>query len=372
MVELRMEDVTKIYDDGFTAVEDMNLTIDHGDFFTFVGPSGCGKTTTLRMIAGLETVTEGDIYFDGEPVTDLSPQQRDTAMVFQDIIMYPHMSVFDNIGYGLKVQGETETYEQKIREAAEMLDISEQLDKKPNDLSGGQQQRVALGRAIVRDPSLILFDEPMSDLDAKLKSQLRVRIQQLHRELGTTMIYVTHDQEEAMTMSDEIGVMNEGTLAQVDPPETIFNSPTKRFISTFIGQPSMNILDATVEEGGSVTVAGNVDLPLQVDPASRDAVVAPDREIQIGFRPQHARFIENPDNALISATLDVWEPIGTGYICHLTFGDETDVKMVVEDIPVENPGQTVHIGELERWYLFDRDTGKTLYNSGDEKIAAKA
>jgi len=371
MVKLRMEDVTKIYDDGFMAVENMDLTIEHGEFFTFVGPSGCGKTTTLRMIAGLETVTEGDIYYDNEPVTDLPPQQRDIAMVFQDVILYPHMTVYDNIGYGLKVRGETENYDQKIRETAEMLDISEQLDKKPNDLSGGQQQRVALGRAIVRDPSLILFDEPMSDLDAKLKSQLRVRVQQLHRELDTTMIYVTHDQEEAMTMSDKIGVMNEGILEQVGEPEEIFNSPANRFISTFIGQPSMNILDAAVDEESKVTVAGNVDHPLHIDPASREAVITDGREVQFGFRPQHADFIEDPSEALISATLDVWEPIGTGYICHLTFEEDTDVKMVVEDIPVETADQTVHIGNLDQWYLFDKGSGDTIYHSGDEIVAAE-
>ena len=368
MVELTIDGVTKLYDNQFMAVEDMNLTIEHGQFFTFVGPSGCGKTTTLRMIAGLESVTEGSILYDGVDVTDLPPQQRDIAMVFQDVILYPHMTVYDNIGYGLKVRDEMEEYDSKIREAAELLDISEQLKKKPSELSGGQQQRVALGRAIVRDPNLILFDEPMSDLDAKLKSELRVRVQQLHQRLDTTMIYVTHDQEEAMTMSDQIGVMNDGVLAQVGTPEEIFNEPINRFISTFIGQPSMNILEGEVTQEGSIIVAGNTAHPMAI--ADEEVVnEVGGQSIHFGFRPQHADFVANPDDALVSASLDVWEPIGTGYICHLTAADGTEIKMVVENIPVDEAGETVHIGNLSRWYLFDTESGDTIYQTEQTQVA---
>lgn len=370
MVDLTLDGVTKYYDGDFLAVNDMDLTINHGDFFTFVGPSGCGKTTTLRMIGGLETVTEGDIYFDDEPVTNLAPQQRDIAMVFQDVVLYPHMTVYDNIGYGLKVRDEMEDYDSKIREAAEMLDISEQLEKKPSGLSGGQQQRVALGRAIVRDPSLILFDEPMSDLDAKLKSELRLRVQQLHRQLDTTMIYVTHDQEEAMTMSDRIGVMNGGVLEQVGTPEEIFNSPKNSFISTFMGQPSMNIIDATVSEDGLITVGDNVEGRLQVDKASLDAVRAAG-DLEFGFRPRHASFVSAPHEALIPATIDVWEPIGTSYICHLTYGEDKQVEVVAKNVPVDSSGQTVHIGDITKWYLFDKETGETIYQSDGEQVTTE-
>lgn len=365
MVEVRLENVRKVFNTRSgqeTAVEGMDLTIEDGEFFTFVGPSGCGKTTTLRMIAGLETPTSGEIYFDGERVTDLSPQDRDVAMVFQNIVLYPHLTNYENIGYGLKVRGETDNYDEKIREAAEMLGISETLDKKPSQLSGGQQQRVALGRAIVRDPNVILFDEPMSDLDAQLKAELRVEIQRLHQEIGTTFVYVTHDQEEALTMSDRIGIMSDGELAQVGRPDVIFDQPANEFVSQFIGQPGMNVIDAYLDRDEQLVIhETTIDADFN---GVADNLVGLEGEskkpVRIGFRPQNAELTTDLKESFLIATVDVWETAGNYYLVYMT--DEQDNLIVVtsRDTSQIESGVEIGICHVEDLYLFHPKTGDSV------------
>ena len=252
MAEVVLKDVTKVFDREVVAVDHLNLKVEHGEFVVLVGPSGCGKSTTLRMIAGLEEVTEGEIYIDGRLVNDLPPKDRDVAMVFQNYALYPHMTVYQNMAFGLKMRKYPKSeIEQRVKEAAEILGITHLLDRKPKALSGGERQRVAVGRAIVRRPKVFLFDEPLSNLDAKLRVQMRTEISKLHSQLGATMIYVTHDQMEAMTMGDRIVVLKDGVVQQVDTPLNLYNRPANRFVAGFIGSPSMNFLEGTLvrEEG---------------------------------------------------------------------------------------------------------------------------
>lgn len=365
MVDVTLEGLTKEFDTPSgteIAVNNVDLEIDHGDFFTFVGPSGCGKTTTLRMIAGLETPTSGKILYDGEDVTGLPPQQRDIAMVFQNVALYPHMTNYDNIGYGLKVRDEMEDYDEKIREVAELLEITSILDKKPGQLSGGQKQRVGLGRSIIRDPNVILLDEPMSDLDAKLKAALRVEIQRVHQSIDTTMIYVTHDQSEAMTMSSEIGVMNDGELAQVGTPEEIFNSPNSEFVAQFIGQPEMNVMDASLSNGQLAFEGGNV---VSIGDNAADeigALVSPgENELRIGFRPRQGVLTDDPDGGLFPLEVDVWEPIGTEYIVHLRDENGDKLQVVTSDITSVESGQKLWMKELVVCHVFDPVSGERVY-----------
>lgn len=362
MVEVRVEDLNRTFSTPSgpeVAVDDIDLSIDYGEFFTLVGPSGCGKTTTLRCIAGLETPTSGQIYFDNADVTDLSPQQRDIAMVFQSVTLFPHMTNYENIGYGLKVRDETEDYDDKIREIAEILEISDTLDKKPGQLSGGQQQRVSLGRALVRDPNLVLFDEPLSDLDAKLKADLRVRIQRLHKEFNTTMIYVTHNQEEAMTMSDRIAVLNDGHIEQVSEPEVLYQSPTNEFVGSFIGQPAMNTIDATVRDG---KIVADEDRPLAHLPLeATDRGLSDGAAIRLGFRPQQVDITDDIERGFYTASLDVWEPVGEGYIVYLIDEHDSELKVVADDIPTSEQGARIGLVDPETVYLFDPETGEKIY-----------
>lgn len=378
MADIKIEGLTKHFEGSngkIVAVDDLNLDIEHGEFCTFVGPSGCGKTTSLRMVAGLENPTSGEIYFDGEPVSDLTPQQRDIAMVFQNVALYPHMSNRDNIGYGLKVRGMTENYDEKIEEAAEMLEISELLDQKPGQLSGGQQQRVALGRAIVRDPNAILLDEPMSDLDAKLKAELRVEVQRLHQELDTTIIYVTHDQEEAMTMSDRISLMNNGELEQADSPENVFNEPTNEFVSTFMGQPPMNVLDATVGADGEVQFKGNstdavIDLGEYRDVLTERNI---DSQVRFGFRPRHVTLNEDLSNSILKTTVDVWEPVGTDYIIYLTTESGETLKVVSNDISDLEHEMEIGIEDLQSLFFYTPDKeGETVLKLNHDEIRVRS
>src|SRR3712207_6670434 len=247
MAEIEFKEITKRYPDGFEAVKSMELEIRDGEFMILVGPSGCGKSTALRMIAGLEDITEGDLIIGGERVNDLAPRDRDIAMVFQNYALYPHMTVRDNMGFALKLskvdKGEID---RKVTDAARILDLEQHLDRKPANLSGGQRQRVAMGRAIVRDPKAFLMDEPLSNLDAKLRVQMRTEVARIQRRLGTTMVYVTHDQTEAMTLGDRVSVMRAGILQQVDSPQVLYDHPANLFVAGFIGSPAMNFLPATV------------------------------------------------------------------------------------------------------------------------------
>ena len=249
MSSLSLKNICKKYPNGFEAVKDFNLEIEDKEFIIFVGPSGCGKSTTLRMVAGLEDISSGELYIDGKLVNDVEPKDRDIAMVFQNYALYPHMTVYDNMAFGLKLRKvPKDEIDKKVREAAEILDLSALLDRKPKALSGGQRQRVAMGRAIVRKPKVFLMDEPLSNLDAKLRVQMRIEIAKLHQNLGTTIIYVTHDQTEAMTLGTRIVVMKAGIVQQVDTPQNLYEKPANLFVAGFMGSPQMNFLDATRSE----------------------------------------------------------------------------------------------------------------------------
>ena len=252
MASLLLKNVTKKYPNGFVAVKEFNLEIKDKEFIIFVGPSGCGKSTTLRMIAGLEDISSGELYIDDKLVNDVEPKDRDIAMVFQNYALYPHMSVYDNMAFGLKLRKTPkDEIDQKVRNAARILDLEHLLDRKPKALSGGQRQRVAMGRAIVRSPKVFLMDEPLSNLDAKLRGQMRVEISKLHQRLETTIIYVTHDQTEAMTLGTRIVVMKDGVIQQVDSPQNLYDKPCNKFVAGFIGAPQMNMIDAAVGKDGS-------------------------------------------------------------------------------------------------------------------------
>jgi multiple sugar transport system ATP-binding protein len=308
MAAIRFEGVSKIYPDGTRAVDVLDLTIGEGEFMVFVGPSGCGKTTALRMVAGLEEISGGDIFIGERRVNDVSPKDRDIAMVFQNYALYPHMTVAENLGFGLKLRGGSSAeIKRRVREAAAALDLDDHLERKPRALSGGQQQRVALGRAIVREPAAFLMDEPLSNLDAALRVQTRAEILKLQKRLATTTIYVTHDQVEAMTMGDRIAVMKKGVLQQIGTPEELYTRPANVFVATFIGSPSMNVVPAQ-----ALGVGGDNQLA--------------------GFRPEHARLgAGEPDSVEFEAMIEVVEYLGDEQLVHLRLGD----KPLVVKLPVE-------------------------------------
>jgi multiple sugar transport system ATP-binding protein len=288
VAEIQFKEITKRYPDGFEAVKNMDLDIGDGEFMILVGPSGCGKSTALRMIAGLEDITEGDLVIGGERVNDLAPRDRDIAMVFQNYALYPHMTVRDNMGFALKLaKADKGEIDRKVGEAAKILDLEPHLDRKPANLSGGQRQRVAMGRAIVRDPKAFLMDEPLSNLDAKLRVQMRTEVARIQRQLGTTMVYVTHDQTEAMTLGDRVAVMRAGVLQQVDSPGNLYEDPHNLFVAGFIGSPSMNFLPARLEGDTVRTPFGDAQLPdtlrsrLQREPGQGA------RDVIVGIRPEH-------------------------------------------------------------------------------------
>ncbi|WP_227356149.1 ABC transporter ATP-binding protein [Haladaptatus salinisoli] len=362
---IHLESVHKEYRSAGTvhvAVDDLSLSIPEGSFTTLVGPSGCGKTTTLRMIAGLETPTEGRIAFGEQDVTDLSPQDRNCAMVFQSIALYPHMTVRQNIGYGLKVQGVShEERDRRIEEAATVLQISEQLEKMPAELSGGQQQRVALGSAFVQDPDILLLDEPMSDLDAQLKAELRVEVQRLHQELDATMVYVTHDQTEAMTMSDHVVLLNNGQLEQFAPPGELFDRPVSKYVSRFIGTPSTNLVPTTVvEHDGSYVLDGDgFEIPAPADHFA-NRIGEP---ITLGIRPQYL----SPDGGKhrFTVIVDVVEQLGTEFVVHGRSTAGNNVDVVSSTLGHVNHGDEIVVGfDEDDLFVFDND-GKTICY-GDE------
>jgi multiple sugar transport system ATP-binding protein len=286
MADIQLKEVWKRYPDGFEAVKDMNLSIGDGEFMILVGPSGCGKSTALRMIAGLEDITEGDLVIGGERMNELGPRERDIAMVFQNYALYPHMTVRDNMGFALKLaKTPKEEINRKVEEAARILDLQQHLDRKPANLSGGQRQRVAMGRAIVRDPKAFLMDEPLSNLDAKLRVQMRTEVARIQSSLGTTTVYVTHDQTEAMTLGDRVAVMRAGIIQQVDSPKVLYDDPTNLFVAGFIGSPSMNFLPARLEGDkiqlpfGEAPIPDHIRSKLQGNGAARDVIA--------GVRPEH-------------------------------------------------------------------------------------
>jgi multiple sugar transport system ATP-binding protein len=331
VADIEFQGVAKVYPDGTRAVDGFDLAIDDGEFMVFVGPSGCGKTTALRMVAGLEEISEGSVRIGDRVVNELEPQERDVAMVFQNYALYPHMSVRDNLGFGLKMRKVARAErDARVVEISRILGLDELLDRKPRQLSGGQRQRVAMGRAIVRDPSVFLMDEPLSNLDARLRVQMRAEISRIQREVGATTIYVTHDQVEAMTMGDRVAVLRRGELQQVDEPQRLFDEPTNLFVASFIGSPEMNLLEGTIEQAGNGLAVrlGRDVLPAPSTVAGLAAYAG--RRIAVGIRPEFARAPEG-DVPRLRGRLVVAEPLGAESLVHA----ELDVPPVLSEQVLE-------------------------------------
>ncbi len=315
MASLSLKNVCKVYPNGFEAVKDFNLEIADQEFIIFVGPSGCGKSTTLRMIAGLEDISSGELKIGDRIVNDVEPKDRDIAMVFQNYALYPHMSVYDNMAFGLKLRKvPKDEIDKMVKDAAKILDLTPLLDRKPKALSGGQRQRVAMGRAIVRNPKVFLMDEPLSNLDAKLRVQMRVEISKLHQRLGTTIIYVTHDQTEAMTLGTRIVVMKDGVIQQVDTPQNLYEKPQNLFVAGFMGSPQMNFLDATVEVNGDVASLKIAGHSIPLPPAKSKKLIDggyDGKVVTFGIRPEDiydsATYIESSPNSVFESTIKVYE-----------------------------------------------------------------
>ena len=355
-------------DKGIVAVNDFNLEIQDKEFIVLVGPSGCGKSTTLRMVAGLEEITEGELYIDDKLVNDLPPKDRDIAMVFQNYALYPHMTVYDNLAFALKLKKMPKAeIDAKVREAAEILDITEYLNRKPKALSGGQRQRVAIGRAIVRNPKVFLMDEPLSNLDAKLRNQMRAEIIKLRQRIDTTFIYVTHDQTEAMTLGDRIVVMKDGFIQQIGTPQELFDHPVNTFVAGFIGMPQMNFFKGElIREGDRYTVQMD-GLTLQLTEETCKALAEKNigsRPILLGIRPEHIRLTESDG---LACTLDVSEMMGSELYLHVDIGQEKAVLRVqMSDLPAGYKANIPHGEALQLQlpakycHLFDRETSTNL------------
>ena len=367
MAQLSLKHVYKIYDNGTKAVNDFNLDIGDNEFVVFVGPSGCGKSTTLRMIAGLEDITAGDFYIDGILANQLEPKDRDIAMVFQNYALYPHMSVYENMAFGLRIRHvPKDEIEKRVNEAARILDITSQLDKKPKAMSGGQRQRVALGRAIVRKPKVFLLDEPLSNLDAKLRSSMRSEITRLHKVLGTTFIYVTHDQVEAMTMGTKIVVMKDGVIQQVDSPMNLYDFPSNEFVAGFIGTPQMNFIPAELSYSGNEV---SISLPNDSIKVSEDDVyklnrinVLKNKEITLGIRPEHIKIVGKSGKNAYPYTITAIEVLGNESNLFVE-SKEGDLKLTVKSQRNDN----LHVGDviflefdITKIHLFDKYSSKTL------------
>ena len=360
MARVELEQLRKVYDDGYEAVHDVSLSIEDGEFVVLVGPSGCGKSTTLRMIAGLESITSGTLRIGDRVVNDMAPKDRDIAMVFQNYALYPHMSVFDNMAFGLKLRKRPAAeIRQRVEAAADTLGLREVLERKPKALSGGQRQRVALGRAIVRDPAVFLFDEPLSNLDAKLRVQTRTEISKLHRDLGATMVYVTHDQVEAMTMGDRIVVLHDGHVQQVAPPLELYDHPANTFVAGFIGSPAMNFIEGTVTGSLFVAASGGLRLDLGAAPAMQGAVT-------LGIRPESLFTVDKtPPGKRASDPLDgvieVQEPMGNEIVVYVRVDPETRVTARIEPQPLAADGGTVQLRvDLDKVHLFDAQSGVAI------------
>ncbi|WP_226013540.1 ABC transporter ATP-binding protein [Halomicrobium salinisoli] len=362
MGTIEIDEVRKEYDSDegtIVAVDGVSLSVDDGEFVTIVGPSGSGKSTLLRMLAGLESITDGTISIDGETINDVPPQDRGVAMVFQEYALYPHMSVRKNMTYGLKLTTDLakEEINRRVEETAEMMGIEDLLEKKPGNLSGGQQQRVATGRAIVRDPEVFLFDEPLSNLDAKLRLHMRTELQRIQEDLGTTSIYVTHDQTEAMTMSDRIVILDEGEIQQVGTPEEVYARPSNRFVADFIGSPSMNFFDVTIE--GNRLVGADFEYAVSDDLLdSVDQDVDPGNLV-LGIRPEHIAIADDDTNT-IEVHLDVLEHEGSDNYLYLV-NEETEWTVRVPGNEMMEAGTNVDLTlPEEHLHLFDQETGRNV------------
>ena len=374
MASLSLRNIYKRYAGGVTAVTDFCLEIADKEFIILVGPSGCGKSTTLRMIAGLEEISEGELYIGDRLVNDVAPKDRDIAMVFQNYALYPHMTVFENMAFGLKLRKTPkDEIKRRVEEAARILDIELLLDRKPKALSGGQRQRVAMGRAIVREPKVFLLDEPLSNLDAKLRAQMRTELTKLHLRLGTTFIYVTHDQIEAMTMGDRIVVMKDGLVQQVDSPTNLYQKPCNMFVAGFIGSPQMNFIDAKLtEEGGKLMVIFGEE-------GKKFKVILPEskantpgikgfvgRDVILGIRPEDLHdeqmFLSSASTGIIDAKVEVTEMMGAETYLYLTCAGVSMTARVDPRSTAKN-GDDIKVGiDVNKIHLFDKETEKTICN----------
>ena len=370
MASLSLRNVTKKYPNGFVAVKDFNLEIEDKEFIIFVGPSGCGKSTTLRMIAGLEDISSGELYIDGKLMNDVEPKDRDIAMVFQNYALYPHMSVYDNMAFGLKLRKTPkDEIDRKVHDAAKILDLEHLLDRKPKALSGGQRQRVAMGRAIVRNPKVFLMDEPLSNLDAKLRGQMRVEISKLHQRLETTIIYVTHDQTEAMTLGTRIVVMKDGVVQQVGSPQGLYDNPCNKFVAGFIRTPQMNMIDAQVgKSGNEVTISfGGHTLSLPDEKAKKlEAAGYVGKVVTVGIRPEDLHdeeaFLEANPKSIFDATIRVYEMLGSEVLLYFDIED-TNFTAKVNPRTAARTGDTVKLAmDLGKIHIFDKDTENVILN----------
>ena len=376
MAGLTLKNIYKKYPGGVVAVSDVNLEIRDKEFIVLVGPSGCGKSTTLRMIAGLEEISEGELYIGDRLVNDIAPKDRDIAMVFQNYALYPHMTVFENMAFGLKLRKvPKDEIERKVNEAAKILDLTHLLDRKPKAMSGGQRQRVALGRAIVRSPKVFLLDEPLSNLDAKLRAQMRTEIAKIHKKLGTTFIYVTHDQTEAMTMGDRIVCMKDGFVQQVDTPQHLYENPVNKFVAGFLGSPQMNFIDAELKEEygqyivefGATNGRGNrYQIIVPESKVNEDLAAYVGKEIILGVRPESIHdeemYLSNASTGIIDANVEITEMMGAEtYLYLLCEGISLTAR--VSPRSTARPGDDIKVAiDPNRIHIFDKETEKAIVN----------
>ncbi len=370
MASLSLQHINKTYPNGFEAVKDFNLEIEDKEFIIFVGPSGCGKSTTLRMVAGLEEISSGTLKIGDKVMNDVEPKDRDIAMVFQNYALYPHMTVYDNMAFGLKLRKvPKDQIDKAVREAARILDLDKLLDRKPKALSGGQRQRVAMGRAIVRNPKVFLMDEPLSNLDAKLRVQMRIEISKIHQRLGATIIYVTHDQTEAMTLGTRIVVMKDGVVQQVDTPQHLYEQPGNLFVAGFMGSPQMNFLDAQIAEKGGDLIAkvGEYDI---VIPAAKAKVLKDGgyvgKTVVLGIRPEDIHdsqmFIEASPSVPMTSTVKVYELLGAEVFLYFDVNG-TQVTARVDPRTNSKTGDTIKFAfDMEKSHFFDKETELTICN----------
>ena len=370
MASLSLQHINKTYPNGFQAVKDFNLEIEDKEFIIFVGPSGCGKSTTLRMIAGLEEISGGTLKIGDKVMNDVEPKDRDIAMVFQNYALYPHMTVYDNMAFGLKLRKvPKDQIDKAVREAARILDLEKLLDRKPKALSGGQRQRVAMGRAIVRNPKVFLMDEPLSNLDAKLRVQMRIEISKIHQRLGATIIYVTHDQTEAMTLGTRIVVMKDGVVQQVDTPQHLYEQPGNLFVAGFMGSPQMNFIDAQIAEKGGDLIAkvGEYDI---VIPAAKAKVLKDGgyvgKTVVLGIRPEDIHdsqmFIEASPSVPMTSTVKVYELLGAEVFLYFDVNG-TQVTARVDPRTNSKTGDTIKFAfDMEKSHFFDKETELTICN----------
>ncbi len=368
MANLSLKSIKKVYANGFEAVKDFTMEIEDKEFIVLVGPSGCGKTTTLRMIAGLEEITSGELYIGDNLVNDVAPKNRDIAMVFQNYALYPHMTVYDNMAFGLKLKKiPKDEIDKKVKNAAKILEIDNLLNRKPKVLSGGQRQRVALGRAIVRNPKVFLMDEPLSNLDAKLRVQMRTEIAKLHKRLNTTFIYVTHDQTEAMTMGSRIVIMKDGVIQQIDKPQNAYDNPVNVFVAGFIGSPQMNFLEGKVEKNNDIRIKVSEKVILSL-PEEKQNILNENgyvgKDVIIGIRPSHIKEAkENCDNSysVFESTVEVKELMGAETYIYTTINDRQIIAKFKANTEVDFGDTAKFMVKGSKLHIFDKETELTIF-----------